>query len=299
MNKPATIRILERDNNRRGDLFGRLVSDIFLSLGYDNVRLNVARSGLEIDVIAEHRFENRSAIAECKAVKEKIGGAEVNAFAGKLRTEARKAEAGQSVSAYFISLSGFTETAIDQERDAGEGRIILMNGDQAVHELVKGRILVPHEQAVERCEGAIGIMSAAVELAGFDLPDRLRNAVCTSANALVSLLFSDDPAGQYAGCWALAWMGSLGVWTPPHAPNVIERLFSLWRTPENQEIRSKGSWAFRRMPLIEKKAAELYRSPPAAIAFVASREAFSQCRFGRSAIDSYRRLLSWRAMDRD
>jgi hypothetical protein len=174
LTNPVTIRILERDNNSRGDLFGRLVSDIFLSLGYDNVRLKVARSGREIDVIAEHRFENRSAIAECKAVEEKIGGAHLNTFAGKLRTEARRAEAGRSVSAYFISLSGFTETAIDQEREAGEDRVILVKGEQAVHELVKGRILVPYEQA---SASAANLASAAGGLEPDENPELLAHRI--------------------------------------------------------------------------------------------------------------------------
>ena len=36
MPNAITIRILEKDNNRRGDLFGRLMNDLFLSLGYDD-----------------------------------------------------------------------------------------------------------------------------------------------------------------------------------------------------------------------------------------------------------------------
>jgi hypothetical protein len=39
------IRIIATEANQRGDLFGRLMSDLFLALGYDNVRLNIARSG--------------------------------------------------------------------------------------------------------------------------------------------------------------------------------------------------------------------------------------------------------------
>jgi hypothetical protein len=39
----ANIRILAEGNNVRGDLFARMMSDLFLTLGYDNVRLNVAR----------------------------------------------------------------------------------------------------------------------------------------------------------------------------------------------------------------------------------------------------------------
>lgn len=149
VSKQIPIIILERDNNRRGDLFGRLMSDLFVSLGYDNIRLNVARSGREIDILAEHRLENRTAMAECKAVEEKIGGKEINAFAGKLRAEQRR-EPKRPITPYFISLSGFTETGIDQEKEAGEEAIILVDGSRAVEELILGRMLVPLDQAVAR-----------------------------------------------------------------------------------------------------------------------------------------------------
>jgi len=142
-------RILAGESNRRGDLFGRLMSDLFLSLGYDNVRLNVARSGREIDIDAEHRIEKRRAVAECRAWADKVGGKEINTFAGKLRAErGRKPRA--SVTPYFISLSGFTETSIDQEEEAGDEAIILVDGERMIVELVKGRILVPLEEATEQ-----------------------------------------------------------------------------------------------------------------------------------------------------
>ncbi len=129
MPRAIAIRILERDNNRRGDLFGRLMSDLFLSLGYDDVRLNIARSGREIDIEAEHRVERRLAMAECKALKAKAGGKEINAFAGKLRPERRKRPGG-SITPHFISLSGFTETSVDQEDESGEDAIILIDGSR-------------------------------------------------------------------------------------------------------------------------------------------------------------------------
>jgi hypothetical protein len=83
----VSVRILEKDNNRRGDLFGRLMNDLFLSLGYDNVRLNIARSGREIDIEAEHRLEQRRAVAECKALSEKVGGTQINTFRGSIEAE--------------------------------------------------------------------------------------------------------------------------------------------------------------------------------------------------------------------
>ncbi|HLP46540.1 MAG TPA: hypothetical protein VK469_11355 [Candidatus Kapabacteria bacterium] len=61
------IRILENEANKRGDLFTRLMKDLFLVLGYDNPRLNIHKSGREMDMEAEHRTEKKRMFAECKA----------------------------------------------------------------------------------------------------------------------------------------------------------------------------------------------------------------------------------------
>ena len=125
------------------------MNDLFLSLGFDDVRLNIARSGREIDIEAEHRVERRLAMGECKALKAKAGGKEINAFAGKLRAERRR-RPGVSITPYFISPSGFTETSVDQEDESGEDAIILVDGPRIVTELIEGRILVPLEKATEK-----------------------------------------------------------------------------------------------------------------------------------------------------
>ncbi len=72
------VRILEVDNNRRGDLFGRLMADLFISLGFDQPRLNIHKSGRELDLTGDHRLEPRRAIAECKATSEATGGGDVS-----------------------------------------------------------------------------------------------------------------------------------------------------------------------------------------------------------------------------
>ncbi|KAF5417268.1 MAG: hypothetical protein C5S49_03585 [Candidatus Methanogaster sp.] len=145
----SIIRILETEPNKRGDLFGRRMGDLFLALGYDRlVRLNIHKSGREIDIEVDHRTEQRRAIAECKATKAKTGGDEINKFVGSLDVEKRKNPNIQMVG-YFISLSGFKETAIEQENDAGGDRVILLDGDQVIEELVEG-IITPIEKAMER-----------------------------------------------------------------------------------------------------------------------------------------------------
>ena len=146
----STIRILETEPNKRGDLFGRLMGDLFLALGYDRlVRPNIPKSGREVDIEVDHRTEPRRAIAECKATKDKTGGDEINKFVGSLDVEKRKNPNIQIIS-YFISLSGFKETAIEQEKDAGGDRVIFLDGNQVIEELVEGHIIAPIELAMER-----------------------------------------------------------------------------------------------------------------------------------------------------
>src|SRR5262245_58668892 len=91
MQTPAPIRILA-PAKQTGDLFTRLVSDLFLALGYDAPRLNIHKTGREIDVEARHRTEPRRVLAECKATAKPIGGDEVNKFAGAVDRERRRAK---------------------------------------------------------------------------------------------------------------------------------------------------------------------------------------------------------------
>lgn len=150
MDDDCSIIILEQEPNKLGDLFGRLMGDLFLSLGYEEIRLNIQKSGREIDIEATHRTENRRIIAECRATEKPVGGGEVNKFVGKLDIERRRSK-GIDITGYFVSLNGFTETAIEQEKEAGDNRIVPLNGDQVVRELIKGHIIVPREKAMERC----------------------------------------------------------------------------------------------------------------------------------------------------
>src|SRR5579863_906218 len=142
----TAIRILEKDNNRRGDLFGRLMADLFVALGYDQPRLNVHKSGRELDLEADHRLEPRRAIGECKATADPIGGDDLNKFVGVLDAEH---EDKRPATGYFISLAGFKETAIEQEKKRRRTKIVTLTGQQVVDELIKGRILVAKERATE------------------------------------------------------------------------------------------------------------------------------------------------------
>ena len=110
MSKPQDLKLLATSTNAIGDLFTRLVSDLFYSLGYDNLRLDVQKAGREIDIQGEHRHEARSVVAECKAHQKKMGGADLNKFLGAVTRERSK---GKQVAGYFVSLGGFSESGIE------------------------------------------------------------------------------------------------------------------------------------------------------------------------------------------
>jgi hypothetical protein len=165
------IRILEKESNRLGDLFGRLMADLFIALGYEQPRLNIHKSGREIDLSANHRLEPRRAIGECKAHEELTGGADLNKFVGVLDVEY---DDKIPLIGYFISLSGFKETAIEQEMQRKRTKLITLTGSQVVEELIKGRILIPKEKATElagRCcsDKANLIIDPEVELLAHQL----------------------------------------------------------------------------------------------------------------------------------
>ncbi|MFF7183698.1 NACHT domain-containing protein [Streptomyces sp. NPDC008222] len=149
------------DDNQRGDLFGRLVCDAFHSLGYEDFQLNTNRSGREIDIKGRHRAEQKFLVAECKATSRPIGGADLNKFAGASQVESRIASA--PVSSYFVSLSGFTASAREQEIEAGP-RMNLMDAGDVVAELIRGKVIVPRERAVSAAVSAIGCTSAEIQV---------------------------------------------------------------------------------------------------------------------------------------
>lgn len=141
------MRILAPEANEKGDLFARLVRDVFLALGYQDVRLNISKTGREIDVKAQHRLEPKKAIGECKATEEPVGGSDLNKFAGALQLES--ANSHDAVQGYFLSLGGFRESATEQEEESCRQRFVMLDGGGVEKELVAGGMVVPPNVACE------------------------------------------------------------------------------------------------------------------------------------------------------
>lgn len=140
------MKILALDANERGDLFTRLVADVFAAQGYENPRIDIDKTGREIDLKARHRLEPKQVVAECKATKEPVGGDVLNKFAGSLQLESSR---GVSTQGYVVSLSGFRESARAQEEEADPPRFVLLDGDDVRDQLVAGNMVVAPDRAVE------------------------------------------------------------------------------------------------------------------------------------------------------
>jgi len=163
----TALRLLASDNNDRGDLFTRLMSDLFYALGYDNLRFDVNKTGREIDIEGTHRREARRVLAECKAHSKKMGGADLNKFLGVLTRERGK---GQPVAGYFVSLGGYSEAGIEQESDTDEQlRVITLDADDVVRELCDAGMLIALDKATERA-------GRCVEFARLDEQTRFEGA---------------------------------------------------------------------------------------------------------------------------
>ena len=173
MTNPSVIKILGKTSNERGDLFTRLGKDLFFSLGYDDLELNVMLPGREIDIQGAHRFEPRRVLAECKAHDHTIGGADINKFLGVLTRERIK-YANRPIAGYFVSLSGFTPTSVEQEQESGDGGIILFDGLKVIDELQRSHVIVSIAEAAEKagqCALYHGLADAKLENAELIIHD--------------------------------------------------------------------------------------------------------------------------------
>ncbi|MGA5339497.1 NACHT domain-containing protein [Streptomyces griseoincarnatus] len=137
--KDVGILVVASAENGHGDLFNERMKDLVHALGYEVTRTNIHKSGRELDIVAHHTLEARRAIAECKAKKEKIGGGDINKFVGAIDAERQD---GESISGYFVSVSGFTDSALEQESAIGRHRVTLLGPREIQDQLQRGRVVV-------------------------------------------------------------------------------------------------------------------------------------------------------------
>jgi hypothetical protein len=160
----ATLRLLPPTLQEKGDLFTRLVKDFFFAIGYEDLIYDVAKSGREVDIQGKHRIEPKLLRAECKAHAGKMGGAEINKFRGVLGVE--RAKAHREIVGYFVSLGGFTASALEQEAELGNQGINLVDVPRLIRELEGNKIVADNYAATEqagRCAERAKLRDAEID----------------------------------------------------------------------------------------------------------------------------------------
>lgn len=137
---------------------------MFLGLGYEEFRFNIHKTGREIDVEGRHRTEKKRLVAECKATAEAVRADAINKFAGALEVERGRSEKGEEVVGYFVSLGGFTGPACEQEKEAGGGRVILIDGERLARALAEGKVLISMDEAKGRARGHPKVKEAGLKV---------------------------------------------------------------------------------------------------------------------------------------
>jgi hypothetical protein len=81
---------------------------------------------------------------------------------------------------------------------------------------------------------------------------KLTRRLSQLGDALLPMLFSDPLIDHYSAAWAFVWLGRCGVWQVPAQPNVLERLWILWRSSPEAAVRRMGAWALSTLPLQQR-----------------------------------------------
>jgi len=78
------------------------------------------------------------------------------------------------------------------------------------------------------------------------------------------MLHAEEEINQHASAWALAWLGKTRLWTVPAKPDVLGRLFALWRTSPDAKVREMACWALTSQTLTPRDEQECCASVPLA-----------------------------------
>ncbi len=107
-----------------------------------------------------------------------------------------------------------------------------------------------------RCEGALGLMRLCFELKHHDdqraMSVELTQSLNQAAALLLPLLFSKELPEQFTAAWAFVWLGSLDLWPTPAEPDIIGRLFRLWRQSADADGRRLALWALTTQSLMPR-----------------------------------------------
>jgi hypothetical protein len=135
------IRIAEKDNQKRGKLFERMIRDLLERQGYEDIRLNQVEQGYELDFKARHK--GVEIIGECKAHKDKIHSPDILDFFAKFTLERRR---NKHIKGEFYSLSPLTgsngaEGVLTQIKEEENILFVSYNPEEIVDQLIKKELV--------------------------------------------------------------------------------------------------------------------------------------------------------------
>lgn len=132
------------------DIFNQLFCDVFHSLGFNISHYRPEESS---DIIFQHCTEKQVALVRYSAQNSPIGKDILNVFEKDLEVEQTLYnQEGYNILGYFVSRSGFTSAAIEQNakyvKCGNPTRSTLLGPEQIVQELIQGNVLCSLETAV-------------------------------------------------------------------------------------------------------------------------------------------------------
>ena len=122
--------------------------------------------------------------------------------------------------------------------------------------------LLADENTIQRAAGALAVMNIAFYYEkSFDEKSDItydtQKHLAALGDQLVPMLYSDEPQLHFAACWAFAWLGETGAWSPEHKPDVLLRLLKIWRASQSPDIHHVASWAISSLPIIDRESKPL------------------------------------------
>jgi hypothetical protein len=116
---------------------------------------------------------------------------------------------------------------------------------------------IESQDQLTRCEAALACVELCFELHEAKGDDARRKACVEQlrgvGDALTVMVMGHSIPEQAAACWALAWLGTWRMWSPPSSPDILGRLFSLSRSSPDAEIRRLAAWAMANQKLCSRE----------------------------------------------
>jgi hypothetical protein len=119
------------------------------------------------------------------------------------------------------------------------------------------------QERIAKCEGSLGLTEFCFILrSNSDGIRACTEALLCAGQELVKILNSEHPAEQFAASWALTWLGACRVWLPPAEPDMLGRLFRLWRQNTNDLVQWMALWALTNQPIVSRDIGRYCASIP-------------------------------------